>query len=176
METKNKQIFDSLDDTHFKSASKAENEFNIFKDLYRRTLGYDSFSDGFVVLQKGHQPLALSDELPIANILKKEGFGVILLDETGLGKQADALIDGQIFDFKNLRNTTNYFQRIKKNCQNVVKKNCTNVVMLIDKDFSDEDLIIQLRRLAGSPQIKGIEKIWFVVKSQLLRFELADFK
>ena len=48
--------------------------------------------------------------------------------------------------------------------------------MLIDKDFSDEDLIIQLRRLAGSPQIKGIEKIWFVVKSQLLRFELADFK
>ena len=31
METKNKQIFESLNDTHFKSASEAENEFNILK-------------------------------------------------------------------------------------------------------------------------------------------------
>ena len=118
----------------------------------------------------------MPDELPIAQLLKNKGYPVVLLDESGRNKQPDAMIEGQIFDFKNLRTTTNYFQRIKKDCQNVLGKECFNVIISLDKDFSDEELNGMIRRLAGNPQVNRLEKVWFILNNQLLKFDLSDYK
>lgn len=176
MKTKKEQLFDSLDVTHYKSVVEAKSEYYIFKNQFKDVLGYDNISGGFAALQKGHQPGALLDELPIVSILKNNGYAVILLDETGKDKRVDALINGLMFDFKNLRSATNIFQRIKKDCQSALDKGALNVLIHINLELSLEELITILKRLAHSPQVNRLDKFWCIWEGKLFTFELADFK
>ncbi len=174
MKTINKILFESLDDTHYTNSESAIKEYEIFKYQFKNVLGYDDNTDGCVALQKGHQAGALPDELPITVFLKKTGHFVILLDETGGGKQIDAFVDGSTFEMKNLRSATNAFQRIKKDCQSALSKGTNNVVILINIPLNIEELIIILHRLAKSPQVKGLVKFWCILNGELLKFNLTD--
>lgn len=174
MKTVNKILFESLDDTHYTNSKSAIKKYEIFKHEFKDVLGYDEDTDGCVVLQKGHQPGALLDELPITVFLKKAGHFVILLDETGKGKQIDAFVDGSTFEMKNLRNATNAFQRIKKDCQSALSKGTNNVIIHVNIPLNREELIIILYRLARSPQVKGLIKFWCILNGKLLKFNLME--
>lgn len=169
MKTINEILFERLDNTHYTIAKAATQEYDIFKHQFKDVLGYDKETDGCVVLQKGHQPGALADELPIAVFLKKTGHFVVLLDETGKGKQIDAFVDGATFEMKNLRNAINTFQRIKKDCQSALSKGTNNVVIYINVPLDKEALIVILHRLAKSPQVKGLGKFWCIIGGRIIK-------
>jgi hypothetical protein len=97
--TTNEQLFENLDDNHYTSARAAIKEYSVFENDFQDVLGYNLLTGGSVALQKGHQPKALLDELPTAAILKSNGHTVILIDETGKGKQLDCTIDGVLSVF-----------------------------------------------------------------------------
>ena len=176
MNSINKFLFENLDNTHYTNAEAAAKEYEIFNHEFKDILGYNEHTGGSVVLQKGHQPAGLPDELPITLLLKEAGHFVILLDETGKGKQIDALIDGSTFELKNLRNATNVFQRIKKDCQSALSKGTENVVININVALDKEELIVILRRLAKSPQVKGLKIFWCIMDSKLLKFDMSNFQ
>ena len=60
MKTANKQLFDDLDSTHYKNALDAAKDYFVFKKHFKESLGYDDQSDGYLALQKGHQPKSLN--------------------------------------------------------------------------------------------------------------------
>jgi hypothetical protein len=176
MHTINKLLFNNLNDTCYTNAQAASAEYGIFKYAFKYALGYDENSDGCIILQKGHQPAALIDELPITVLLKETGHFVVLLDESGKGKQIDALIDGSFFELKNLRNATNVFQRIKKDCQNALSKGAQNVIININVALNEAELKVILRRLAKSPQVEKLKMFWCILDMELWKFDLSDFK
>jgi hypothetical protein len=176
MKTTNELLFDNLDYKHYTNSKAAINEYEVFRHKFKDALGYDNITDGCLVLQKGHQPAALLDELPIALLLKKSGHFVILLDESKRGKQIDALVDGVTFEIKNIRNATNVFQRIKKDCQSALSKGSENVVIDMNVPLETEDLILILRRLAKSPQVIGLKIFWCVLDGKLLKFNISNFQ
>ena len=176
MKTTNELLFENLDYKHYTNAQSAISEYEVFRHEFKNVLGYDKITDGCLVLQKGHQPAALVDELPLAVFLKQAGHFVILLDESRYGKQIDALVDGVTFEIKNLRNATNVFQRIKKDCQSALSKGTENVVINMNVPLEAEDLILILHRLAKSPQVNGLKMFWCVLDSKLLKFNLSDFQ
>lgn len=133
-------------------------------------------SNGFLALQKGHQPHALVYELPLALILKNEGHAVILLDESGKGKQVDATIDAVLFEMKDMSHTVNYFERLKKNLRETLKKGCKNIVISIKGNTSIESINAILHRLAHQPETKHIDNIWFSFEGELYKHKLCDFQ
>lgn len=168
-------IFRNLDDRHYLSSEQAREKYAIFENEYQDALGFDFDSNGFLALQNGHQPHALAYELPLALILKGEGHAVILLDESGKGKQIDATIDGVFFEMKDMSHTVNYFERIKKNLRETLKKGCKNVVISIEGNTSIESINTILHRLAHQQETKPIDNIWFSFDGKLYRHKLSDF-
>ncbi len=72
MTTKNEQSFENFEkDNYFKS--NTIEALKRFKSLinYPSALGYDSDSNGFIVLHKGHQSGAIDFEMPVCLLLKK---------------------------------------------------------------------------------------------------------
>ena len=122
-------------------------------------MGYDDSTDGFIALQKGHQPSALPFELPMAEVLKKQGHAVVLLSETNIGKKIDATIDGELFDFKNMVTTHNLYGRMRKYLLDNLKKGTPNIAIYIELAVSNETILEVLRRLALNPETKEIEKV-----------------
>ena len=176
MEHNNAIVFGNLDDRHLINAEKAREKYAIFETEYQDALGFDVISNGFLALQKGHQPHALAYELPLALILKREGHAVILLDESGKGKQIDATIDGVLFEMKDMSHTVNYFERLKKNLRDTLKKGCKNVVISIKGNTSIESLNIILHRLAHQQETQPIDNVWFSFEDRLFKHKLSDFK
>jgi hypothetical protein len=176
MNNANELIFKKLDYRHYTSSDNAQSEYTIFVDNYKNALGFDEVSGGFLALQKRHQPHALFYELPLALILKREGHAVILLDESGKGKQIDVSIDGILFDMKDMSHTINYFERLIKNLRDTLKKDCLNAAISIAGNVSLEKIQDILHRLAHQPQTKYIDNIWFTLEDKLYRHKLSDFE
>jgi hypothetical protein len=176
MKKTNATIFKNLNANHYVSGEQAREKYIIFNEYHQSALGFDDVSDGFLALQNGHQPHALFYELPLALLLKSEGHGVILLDESGRGKQIDATIDGVPFEMKDMSHTVNYFERLKKNLRETLKKDCSNIVVSIKGEISIEAINIILHRLAHQQETKGIDNMWFSLNGTLYRHKLSDFK
>lgn len=172
----NEFTFHGLGYQYYTDGENAKKEYFIFENNYLDALGFDVLSNGFLALQKGHEPDALSYELPLALMLKKEGHAVILLDESGKGKQIDATIDGILFEMKDMSHTINYFERLKKNLRSALKKGSTNIAISISGNISLENIKVILHRLAHQPETKFIENIWFTLDGVLYRHHLSDFK
>ena len=173
MKTANKLLFDDLDNTHYKNAPDASKDYFVFKKYFKESLGYDNQSGGYLALQKGHQPKALLDELPTALLLKKEGFAVVLLNETGEGKKVDALIDGVASEIKDVKTLT--YRSLKDDFKESLKKGAKRVVLVVNK--VDREVLKEiLKRIAHNPFTNQIDDLFLIVDGKLEKCQLSHFK
>lgn len=96
----NRQSFESLpSEEYLKSVEKA---VKIFRDMAQHpdSLGFDEETGGFLVLHRRHAPSGFEQEIPVCVLLKKLGFGVLLVEEFPHRKSSDAEIDGIVFEIK----------------------------------------------------------------------------
>lgn len=173
MKTANKQLFDDLDNTHYKDTAEAVKEYFIFKKYFKESLGYNMQSDGYLVLQKGHQPKALLDELPTVLLLKNEGFAVVLLDETGVGKKVDALINGIASEIKDVKTLS--YRSLKDDFKESLKKGAKRVVLVVNK-IDREILKAILKRIAHNPFTNQIDDLFLIIDGKLEKYQLNQFK
>jgi hypothetical protein len=174
MKIDNKLLFENLDETHYTTAKTAAKEYSIFKTEFKNVLGFDSITGGVVALQKGHQPRALYDELPTVTILKSNGHFVILLDESGFGKQLDCLIDGIFSEIKLVK--TFSYRSLKEDFYEAHKKGAKRLVVTISTETDRTALEIVLKRIAHNPFVNQINDIFLIFENKLERHQLSDFK
>lgn len=152
----------------------AATEYHIFKHSFKDILGYDEQTDGSLAVQKGHEWLPLAHELPTAAVLKANGHAVVLISELGEGKHADALVDGILTEFKQVRKMT--IRAIKEDFYETRKKGAKKIVLDI-KDASERDtLFALLKRIANNPMVNDLQDVFLIFDGQLEKVILKDFK
>ena len=169
-----KLLFEDLIETHYTTTEAAVKEYSIFKTDFQDVLGYDETTGGSIALQKGHQPRALYDELPTALILKNVGYSVILLDESGIGKQVDCLVDGVLSEIKLVKTFSH--RSLKDDFYEAHKKGAKRLILTISTDTSRETVTIVLKRIANNPFVNKINDIFLILDNKLERLTLSDFK
>jgi hypothetical protein len=169
-----KLLFENLDDRHYITTEAAVKEYAIFKTDFKDVLGYDETTGGSVALQKGHQPRALYDELPSVLILKNDGYSVILLDESGIGKQLDCLVDGVLSEIKLVK--TFSYRSLKEDFYEAHKKGAKRLILTISTETNRETVGIVLKRIANNLFVNKINDIFLIFDSKLERLKLSDFK
>jgi hypothetical protein len=169
-----KLLFENLDQTHCITTKAAVREYAIFKTDFKDVLGYDETTGGSIALQKGHQPRALYDELPTALILKNDGYSVILLDESGIGKQLDCLVDGVLSEIKLVK--TFSYRSLKDDFYEAHKKGAKRLILTISTDTKRETVTIVLKRIANNPFVNKVNDIFLIFDNKLERLTLSDFK
>jgi uncharacterized protein with FMN-binding domain len=174
MKTENELLFENLDERHYTTTAAAVVEYAIFKANFKDVLGYDEQTGGSVALQKGHQPRALYDELSTALILKKSGHTVILLDESGIGKQLDCLVDGTLSEIKLVK--TFSYRSLKEDFYEAHKKGAKRIVLTISTETDRITLISVLKRIANNPFVNQINDIFLIFENKLDKCKLSDFK
>jgi hypothetical protein len=174
MKTVNKLLFENLDDSHYTNTAAAIKEYPIFKYAFKGVLGFDENTDGYVALQKGHQREALSSELPTAIVLKAYGHGVILLPEVGNNKHPDALIDGIVSEFKQVRKLT--IRALKDDFYESRKKGTTRIVLEIPEAPELDTLFVLLKRLAHNPMVNELQDVFLVIDGKLEKVFLKNLK
>jgi hypothetical protein len=174
MKIENKLLFEILDETHYTTTQTAVKEYSIFKTEFKDILGFDELTGGSVALQKGHQPRALYDELPTVSILKDNGYSIILLDESGIGKQLDCLIDGILSEIKLVK--TFSYRSLKEDFYEAHKKGAKRLVVTISTETDRTALETVLKRIAHNPFVNQINDIFLIFEHKLERHQLSDFK
>jgi SPP1 gp7 family putative phage head morphogenesis protein len=134
-------MFDLLDDaTHIKDATVATNDMRYVLSN-PQSIGLDKKTGGFIAVHKEHKMGALADELPVLDILRKQGFGVVLLNESIT--TYDVLYDNLPWEIKRMRSSTNLDNTIKKYYQKCKDGNKSNLLIHIDQTI-DLNLLKQV--------------------------------
>lgn len=174
MNTFNKLLFENLDGSHYTTTETAVKEYPVFIHAFKDILGFDEQTGGYVALQKGHQREALLDELRTASVLKANGHAVVLLSEVGNNKHPDALIDGVVSEFKQVRKLT--IRALKDDFYESRKKGATRIVLEI-ADASGHDMLFQLlKRIANNPMVNELQDVFLVIGGKLEKVVLKDLK
>lgn len=172
--TKNQLLFENLDNTHYTTTAIATKEYPIFKNDFKGILGYDAETNGSIALQKGHQREALKNELTTAVVLKENGHAVVLLSELGHGKHPDALIDGILSEFKQVRKLT--IRALKEDFYEARKKGAKKIVLEVKVDTERTFLFDLLRRIACNSMVNELQDVFLIFDNKLEKFILNDLK
>ena len=118
----NQQLFEEYSHVFYCKANKEA--INRFKCLERfpDALGFDIESGGFIILHKNHKQGGLENEIDTCLILKKMGFGVVLIEEFENDKSVDVLIEGKVFEIKKLINGHNLRKSVQRHFQRTYLK------------------------------------------------------
>ena len=174
METTHQLLFENLNADFYTTTSEAVKEYHIFKNSYKNLLGRDAETGGCVALQKGHEWTALVNELHTVSVLKDTGHTVILLSEQGEGKHADALVDGILSEFKQVRKLT--IRALKEDFYEARKKGAKRIVLEI-KDTSEIILLFELlKRIAYNPMVNELQDVFLIMDDILEKVVLKDLK
>lgn len=174
MKALNEILFENLDDSHYTTTETAVKEYYIFRTNFKDLLGYDARTGGSVALQKGHEWAPLAHELPTAAVLKEHGHAVILLNELGDGKHADALVDGILSEFKQVRKMS--IRAIKEDFYEARKKGATKIVLDIKDAEQRVPLFELLKRIANNPMVNELQDVFLIFDGQLERVVLSSLK
>jgi hypothetical protein len=146
-----------------------------FRSLLKfdEALGYDSKSEGYIVLHKEHSPSGLEDEIPVCLILKNQGFAIELAAESIEKQSADAFIDDILFEIKRLKKGTdlaggiqNHFRRAKRQSE--------NIVLHIDHKVDISNLKRSIRK--ASLKYKSIKNLCLVYYTQIIELSREDMQ
>ena len=159
MRNLNRLKFDEYSSISFlKNQEDGENYFRMLAN-FPKTLGYDSKTNGFIVLHKKHSPSGLESELPACKILKKLGYRVVLVEESPHTKSLDALIDDVPFEIKCYSEGKDLLQGVTKHFRKTYKK-AKNLVLHIDKKVEFSNLKRSIRK--ASLQYPKIETVLLI--------------
>jgi hypothetical protein len=160
----NRQIFEDLHlETHFKSIEKAA---KIFRDMSRfvDSLGYDDISEGFLVIHRGHAPSGFEQEIPVCVFLKKQGFRVLLTEESPHRKSVDAEIDGVAFEIKQVAHAKNILRAILRQFRTAYHK-CDNILLHIAQPTTSATLRGAL--IIAVKTYPSVKLVWVVFNDTL---------
>jgi hypothetical protein len=165
MTTPNEQRFENFD-TKIYYKSNSFDSLKRFRQLsnFPNALGFDKDSNGFIVLHKGHQAGAIDFEMPACLLLKKAGYAVELIEEPSNVLSADAIIDDEIFEIKQIITATNLTRAIEKHFRKSYKKSI-RIILHVAKEVEVQELKLALRKSAFNyPMIK---KVLLVIQEQV---------
>jgi hypothetical protein len=166
MSKQNRELFDSYpDDSYFKTNQRA---IKHFKELYKfpNALGYDIKTDGFIVLHHKHQESGIADEMPACLILKQNGFGVELNQESGFIPKADATIEERFFEIKCIKQAENLDNAVKMHFRRSHRKaNC--MILHILQRVNHIQLKKSLR--IHCKDYKSIKIVWLIYENRLFQ-------
>lgn len=114
------------------------------------------------------------DELPTTLILKNEGYSVILLDESGIGKQLDCTVDGVLSEIKLVKTFSH--RSLKDDFYEAHKKGAKRLILTISTKTKRETVTIVLKRIANNPFVNKINDVFLIFDNKLERLKLSDFK
>ena len=157
--SKNLEIFNSLSEAEFfKDHRRAERRFRNIA-LFPNALGFDEKSSGFIVLHYKHVDVALPQELPVCLILKKMGYGIILLNEADGHLVADVLIEKQVFEIKRISKAANLQAAITIQFRYAYRK-ANNLILHIDQPAHPESVRNGIYQ--ATKKYARIKLIWLV--------------
>ncbi|MFN0034279.1 MAG: hypothetical protein ACKVUS_04375 [Saprospiraceae bacterium] len=170
MKAKNKRLFDELPESEYfkdyRTASKKFRKVAAFPDA----LGFDPESGGFIAVHRKHVDVALPDELPVCMILKKLGFGVVLLDEENARPPVDALIEERYFELKRVSKARNIQGAIIRQFRLAYHK-AENMILHIDQKAHPESIRSAL--FHGVKKYPRIKLVWLAYEGQLWQLPKA---
>ncbi|MCK6691173.1 MAG: hypothetical protein L6Q97_03615 [Thermoanaerobaculia bacterium] len=123
---------------------------------------------GFIALHRKHVDIALPNELPVCLILKKLGFGVLLLNEKDANLASDVQIDGRNFEIKRIANARNIHSAIVHQFRFAYRKS-PNLILHIDQAANPESVRNGLYK--ASKRYAQIRLIWLVYTGKLFQLE-----
>lgn len=104
MNANNKAAFLALSPQYyFKSAADMLKVAKGIEEGLMKELGFDERSGGFLVVHCGHAYSALGKETPVCILLKRLGYGVILLEESGVSRVCDVQIGQKVLKLSRLQ-------------------------------------------------------------------------
>jgi uncharacterized protein YneR len=164
----NRQIFEERPlGTHFKSVEKAA---KTFRDMaqFVDSLGFDEVSNGFLVLHCRHAPSGFGQEIPVCVFLKKQGFRVLLVEESPHRKSVDAEIDGIAFEIKQVAHAKNILRAILRQFRTAYHK-CDNILLHIAQPTTSATLRGAL--IIAVKTYPSVKFIWVVFDNMLYQFD-----
>lgn len=171
MSNSNLTLFLELSEAeYFKENQKAEIRFGSVK-FFPDALGFDAETQGFVALHRKHIDMALHQELPVCLILKKLGFGVLLLNEADTKPSADAKIGERFFEIKRISKARNVKEAIVKQFRLAYKKS-ENLLLHIDQSAHPET--VRNGVYTATKQVSKIKLVWVVFEERLFHFSRAE--
>jgi hypothetical protein len=174
MKTVNELLFENLviDEDIWTNNEQSKGRF---KELvyHPNALGFDSTTNGYLVLNKGHQPGGIADEIYACLVLKNKGYGVCLMDESAFtGAEPDVLINGKKYDIKRIYQTENLINRLSKVFKKVEKMGIDKIVLHIDQAIEIPYLIAVLAETAA--RRSNVNEIILILKGEVYELTRAE--
>ncbi|OCR00723.1 hypothetical protein BCD67_12190 [Oscillatoriales cyanobacterium USR001] len=125
---------------------------------------FDIDSGGFVLIHREHSTTA--SEIFVAESLAKQGKQVKFLSERSelREKTADAEVDGELWEFKELRNATNVRGAVQRDIRDG-KKQARNIVYHINQHYNILDINEGIRSAVRMDSKRLIGKITLIYNS-----------
>jgi hypothetical protein len=125
---------------------------------------FDIDSGGFVLIHREHSTTV--SEIFVAEFLAKQGNQVKLLSERAelREKTADAEVDGELWEFKELRNATNVRGAVQRDIRDG-KKQARNIAYHINQDYNILDINEGIRSAVRMDSRRLIGKITLIYNS-----------
>ncbi|MDZ7876667.1 MAG: hypothetical protein U5L45_03310 [Saprospiraceae bacterium] len=106
--------------------------------------------------------------------MKDAGYSIILLDESGIGKQLDCLVNGVLSEIKLVK--TFSYRSLKEDFYEAHKKGAKRLILTISTEMDKETVAIVLKRIANNSFVNKINDIFLILNNKLERLKLSDFK
>ena len=137
--TPNQLAFDSLPAAIFwKTLEAVAANVRDFAPYFPDAIGYERACDGYIAVHSGHSRAALSGEMPVCVFLKKAGFGVVLLEESGFHKSPDVKVGGIFFEIKTIRNAKNLKNALIHQFRSAKKQSENLLIHIVQKATSEQ--------------------------------------
>jgi hypothetical protein len=128
----------------------------------------------FLFWHKNHSNSALENEIPVCVFLKRQGYGVILIEEIKGQLSADIEIDGRLFEIKRISNAKNIRNAVKFQFRTTYAKS-GNLILWVDIKYNFESLKSAI--IQSAKEYHRIKCLWLVYGntfSQLNRKEMLN--
>ena len=138
--------------------------YDSFSEEYQRYY-FDELTGGFVLIHQNHN--TTPSEIFVAQIFAQSGKQVKLLSEqTKEGfKTPDALIDGELWEFKELKNAINIRGATQKDIRNG-RKQAGNIAYHLNQDYNIDDINAGIQSAIRFDPQKLVEKITLIFNDE----------
>ncbi len=168
MSKTNLRLFEELPEHEYCTSNQVAASFFNGTDLFPNIFGFDEKTGGFVAIHRSHSATGLEHELPVCSILKRSGFGILLLEEAGEFSRPDAVIKDKLFEIKRIADAKNLRRAVIFQFRTAYRKS-NNLLLHIDQPVNFESLRSAI--FAAAFLYPKIQLVWVVVNLQLFQFE-----
>ena len=143
--------------------------FELLKDDPNHRLAFvDNLSGGFVFRHTLHPEREFIDHIAPARRLATDGDSVVLRPVVEGVKNPDALVNGQLTDFKRILDGSNIRNTMNQKFRNARAQDLTSVIISIGAAHAVEDVIDGVRRAFFNDRRKQIQNMKLIIDDTIL--------